>query len=329
MKPESKASNSKGKNTQQMALVPVFNVLAIQKEIILNIEPFFRQQALLHQFFQQQAGAMQNLARHMNNAVETYRRAFEVFGNLQEQIRMAQKERERIVLSVSQIVDSWNHFIPHIPTAEDIVSVSQPTRPQTREVVLHQDDLIETITNRVIEKVEERAKEKTLKLLAGMAIVSLPSDARWESITFAFLDDSNAEIRHGRKLIGRYNREKLKFVKTNTKDKKPNNAWWLLLMLSTFQDTNDVRPTIDELLKSERFKKMERNTLHATKSMLSNHLSLLLGIGDDPFYNYSECGYYRPKFNLLPPIGLRGNDVYITKKKKGFQEDPQLEEDLY
>ncbi|MDO8566103.1 MAG: hypothetical protein Q7S04_02900 [Candidatus Moranbacteria bacterium] len=303
----------------------MFNVLAIQKEIAFNIEPFLRQRVLLHQFFQQQAGALQNLAKQMNYAVETYRHAFEVFGNLQEQIQRAQKERERIVLSVSQIVDSWNRFVPNIPTE---VIATRPIRPQTREVVLHQDDLVETITNRVLEKVEERAKERAQKLLSGTAIVTLPSGTRWEDITFAFTSDIEVEIRCGKKFIGRFDREVLRFVKTNTKDKTPNKAWTLLLLLSAFKLGKGEQPTVNNLLGNEHFK--QKDALHATKSILSKHLRQVFGIDEEPFFNYSEYGYYHSRFILIPPVGLRGSgETFITRKKKGFKEDPQPNEDSY
>lgn len=308
-----------------MALVPVFNVLAIQKEITFSIEPFLRQRVLLHQFFQQQAGALQNLAKQMNFAVETYRRAFEVFGNLQEQIQQVQKERKQIIQSVSQIVDSWNRFVPNIPTE---AIIARPIRSQTQEVVLRQDDLIETITNKVIERIEERAKVSAVKLLKGTAIVSLPPGARWENITFAFLSEFEVEIRFGRKFIGCFSREDLKFIKTNTKDKRPSKAWLLLLMLSIFEDKGAIQPTVDKLLENKQFK--NKDALHATMSILSKHLEQILGIDEKPFFKYEEYGYYHPRFLLRPPLGLRdAGEVFTTKKKKSFQEDPQLEEDLY
>lgn len=327
MKSKTVMIQAKAKDAQQVALVPVFNAIAIQKEITLNMAPLFKEQVRLQQFFQEHAVDVQNLLKALNHAFEGYRRTFEIFGNLQEQILRIQEERAQVMASVAQIVTSWKSFSLRIPT--NIIVEHLPVRPRIQEVALREDDLIERITNRVIERVEKRA-EKALKLITTeVAIVPLSTGTCWESVTFAFIDEFNVEIHHGKKFIGQFSREDLKFVKMNTGDKRPNKAWALLLSLSVFQNMRSEKPTVNELLRGGKHFK-NKDALHATMSILSKHMEQIFGINERPFFNYSEYAYYRPKFILLPPTILRGNgEIFIAPKKKGFQENGYLPNEDY
>lgn len=322
----SKDSTHKDQISKELSVLPVSDVVFIQNEISTNLAPIIKQKELLQQFFRQNAGAIRSLLEAMNRAVETYRNLFDTFGDLQRQIARIEQERETIIRSIASVAKLWNQFVIDVPPG---IFVGRSVQERPREITLS-PVAVEDIADRIFEKIEGCAIRSQVKQIGtkSSSIIQLPSSPRWENIVFAFLNEFEAEISYGSNYIGRFGREDLGFVKTNTNDKIPNQAWWFLLMLSTFQNgKNETRATVDAIFGSERFKKGTRNAVHATKSILSKHLSQVFGINEECFYNYSEYDYYRPKFRLLPPTGLRGNgEIFVTTKEKGYDENFTLAE---
>lgn len=330
MKPASKDPNLTLKVPQQTALVPVFNALAIQKEIAITIEPILRQHAMLQQFFQQNHSLIQNMVRDVNRAVESYRQVFRVMDDVRDQILQVQKERENILSSVREAMSAWHHFAHNWSSLEVVERIQKDTREAEIESsveVQEQEELSEVITEKILSLVKEEALRSS-NLLATPAIISLPSGTRWESLTLTFLNELEIEVRLGRKLIGRYDHQKLGFANLKTKDKRANKAWVLLRLLSVL---GSQKATVEMVSTSGHFSKTSKNNIHATMVILSKQLREAFGLWeDDPFYNYWEYRYYKPRFTLKPLPLLRGDgEVFISEKRRGFSEDPQLEDDLY
>lgn len=287
------------------------------------MRPYYQQREFLFDFMRQNRETMETLGRTMSRALESYRELFSTFGTLREQIIIAQKEREALLRSVGEMAKLWNLHVTTLPP------VSVPYHPVQRHentVVTLDEASIEAITDKVIEKLSKRARSET-PLLGSAAVIQLPDGTRWESISFEFQDETEAIIRIGKKSLGRFGLEELGFAKKNTRDKKHNKAWNLLLMLSTCKIGKAANPSIETLLQSQHFD--NRNMIHTTKLILSKHLGQVFGIGDDPFFPYSEYGYYQTRFTLLPPVGLRGKGEVFLSKKGGYEDDFRRENDRY
>lgn len=141
--------------------------------------------------------------------------------------------------------------------------------------------------------------------------VDLPENARWEDIELRMKDPHTLAVFHKDKRIKDCDYGDLGFARANTRDRKPDKQWGLLLKFSIIAENRGVmNPTTEEL---SRDLQITKGALQKIKESLAKKLSSALGIHSDPFERYDIDKGYRLRFKLKPESILRGDgEVYAS-----------------
>lgn len=155
----------------------------------------------------------------------------------------------------------------------------------------------------------------------------LPVGARWEELGINFIDRTVVEVYFRGQFYKEMSHKDLLCFKSGTKDKGPDNQWGFLEQLSVLQATDPTKATTENM----RQNKTSKDTLQQRKSTLSEKLRTVFGINDDPFEDYGQMGYYKPRFKLKPIPELRHEEVYqigrqYDDNKNYGEEEPHHDE---
>lgn len=136
------------------------------------------------------------------------------------------------------------------------------------------------------------------------AVVELPSDTRWEHLELRFKDLYTLSVFYKGNRMRDCDYSDLGFARKNTRDRKPDKQWGLLLQLSIIAEQKKMMvPTTENLSRSLNITKA---ALQKNKQALAQKLSSALGIADSPFNFYDpHCGY-QLKCKLRSESILRG-----------------------
>jgi len=150
------------------------------------------------------------------------------------------------------------------------------------------------------------------------AMVKLPANAKWQDLTFSFINNEDVEVKYGDTSIGKYSHEDLGFAQANTEWKKPDRRWALLQMMSALLGREPKIPATKQHLMNVCVG-VSSNVVEKRKSDLSIGLRQVFGINEEPFERYTHETGYQPKFALLPEKELRGNGELHHRWSDGLQ----------
>lgn len=295
---------------------PVFDAEQIQKTIASSVAPYFEQKQMLEDMFKRQAPFIQAVVEQMNEAAKTYKLMIDNLGSSGVFRHMTEMTRERV-----KMAESLKNIIkkPKIifPRAEMKILPRQPQREISLEL---KDQIVDEIVEKLLKRIEEKGNVSRILPSENEAKINLPEGARWENIKIAFVDGHKVEIYYNNKLIDKFDCEKLGFSMNNTKDKRPNQQWELLHKLSFFQIKEDLTrgATMETLMQD--MKMIKKQNFHIVKSQLSKHLRKVL-VDLEPFEDYKDYGYYKPKFTLLPEPEFRGEGELFLRDRDAFDEN--------
>ncbi len=196
-----------------------------------------------------------------------------------------------------------------------------PTREKSREVVIVKE-ISEQQEDRIADKVFARLQigvsdgSDRLHLNTNNKIINIPKNASWESITIAFESPQEVTVCFKDNFVGRFSYDDLGFHRENTKLKRPNMAWGLLLILANSMEAR--KASIQDILSGGYFKKIE--AIHTSRSALSKQLKKSFGISESPFYSYKQEGGYKTKFKLVPTSDMRHEELHMQSGSQDLRE---------
>lgn len=176
-------------------------------------------------------------------------------------------------------------------------------------------------------KYEEHLLKKKKDKIKEKAVVKLPEGTTWEDITIKILDKYTIEVLAKKKFMGKYTCDVLGMGKG--KEKEPTKQWDLLVQLS-FPDNQirlnklpNIKSSGSETLNSIKIAR-ETERLKKQIQLLTEKLQEIFGLrDDDPFFDYEDYDYYKPRFKLLPVPELRETREEI----RGVKDEYTLQKD--
>ena len=184
-------------------------------------------------------------------------------------------------------------FDVRLPENEFTPSPEQPTEPSKRQAQTE----------------EELSQEEIKTQLEPIAKFPSPENLNWEEVNMSFVSNETLEIR-ARGVVKKYHYAQLGFKDRRQVD-VPNRLWSLLKYVFASEDgeISAERTHIDwKLLKN----------VQKPISRLRHHLKEIMGIEDDPFYEYRKERAYRPKFSIRDQtlIGARPASAFRTNRRR-------------
>lgn len=141
----------------------------------------------------------------------------------------------------------------------------------------------------------------------ALSVIPTPPETTWEDLKIKFDNPYTISIYVCNRIIERKTNEELGFVRSGTKDKKPDRLWNFLLGLSIIMSNPaHDRSTLDLLCE---YLKCKADSCGKTKSDVSLALKNIFCLKGNPF----EKGPCRPKFKLSAPEDLKRGEIYSLR----------------
>jgi hypothetical protein len=186
-----------------------------------------------------------------------------------------------------------------------------------------------TINKKKVQKEIELLTKKTEKNeKISLLLPNLPTGLKWDDVQMKFENEFDIVIYIKKKFYKKISNVEMGFFRGKTKSKLPTREWCFLLLLSVIQEQKENEATAERMavtLSSYTDSQINKNNCEKIKSKLSYKLNDLFGISEDPFFRYSNLGYYKTKFQLKPIPSIRGKGEIYIPPRDDFIEDQDFE----
>ncbi len=161
-------------------------------------------------------------------------------------------------------------------------------------------------------KVKPSQRAKLKSGAPSEPIFQLSPGTKWEDIEVKFRNPVEIEVFVRDKFLKSADCQDAGFFRSRTQDRSPDKQWSFLRALAAIytvaaqRKIEKVPATIADLTKGFT----SENAVMTIKKKLSRNLQAIFGIGDDPFDDYDQCGYYRTRFKLVAEPELRSDKPF-------------------
>lgn len=233
----------------------------------------------------------------------------------------AQRDAERYAMYAARMIAPYAQTLANLhesqrrmalfmaPALESLTQFHRMMRVAVEDMPRFDIAMKATITPLTIPSQREWAASSTPRdhkiIESKCAVVELPSDTRWEHLELRFKDPHTLSVFYKGRRMRDCDYSDLGFARKNTRDRKPDKQWGLLIQLSIIAEQKKIMvPTTENLSRSLNITKA---ALQKNKQALARKLSSALGIVDSPFNFYdTHCGY-QLKCKLRSESLLRGD----------------------